>query len=257
MKSAKKRCLVFAFMFAFHSFSMAVSISGIEKDLSPSIGNLPDEVCQKLPGNKQNEPPAKNISNLYEKLKFDSLGLGKEAFQNAVEGYTYLLSIGTIANKEVISIVDFSKHSSKKRLFVIDLENGKLLFNTYVAHGRNSGKYMATAFSNNAESKKSCLGFFVTGDTYMGMHGFSLRLSGLEKGINDNAYSRAIVVHGAAYVSEEAIRLQGFVGRSFGCPALPTQLSQPIIETIKGGSCLFIYSTDKFYSSQSTILKKS
>ena len=255
MKIGKKWCL--AFVFTIYLLSISAKKSNSVNRLLPTIGMLPDRFCQNLPGNEQKESSVKNILNLYTALKLDSLGLVKEAYQKGVEGYSKLLSTGKIFKTEVISIVDFSSHSSKKRLFVIDLKNGKLLFNTYVAHGRNSGREMATEFSNDAESKKSCLGFFVTGDTYMGMHGFSLRLSGMEKGINDNAYSRAIVIHGAAYVSEAAIRLQGFVGRSFGCPALPTQLSQPIIETIKGGSCLFIYSPDKSYISQSAILKKS
>ena len=171
-------------------------------------------------------------------------------------GYKFLLAAGKINNSEVLTIADFSKPSCKKRLFVIDVKNEKLLFNTYVAHGRNSGREVATTFSNDAESFKSSLGFFVTGDTYNGKHGFSLRLLGEEKGINDNANNRAIVMHSAAYVSEDAIRMQGYAGRSLGCPALPVEMNKPIIEKIKNGSCLYLYSPDRYYAAHSTVLKK-
>jgi hypothetical protein len=115
---------------------------------------------------------------------------------------------------------------------------------------------MASQFSNEPESNKSSLGLYITGGTYIGKHGFSLHLLGQEKGINDNANSRAIVMHSAAYVSESAIRMQGFIGRSLGCPALPENLHKPIIEKIKNGSCLFLYSPDKSYAMHSAIAKK-
>ena len=115
---------------------------------------------------------------------------------------------------------------------------------------------MASEFSNQPESNKSSLGLYLTGGTYIGKHGFSLRLLGEEKGINDNANSRAIVMHSAAYVSESAIKMQGFIGRSLGCPALPDHMNKPIIEKIKNGSCLFLYSPDKHYAVHSAIVKK-
>lgn len=195
-------------------------------------------------------------SAVYDELHLTELGLSRYAFDYAVKGYNYLLSSGKLNNDQILSIVDFSQASSKKRLYVIDLKNKKILFNTYVSHGRNSGKEMASEFSNEPESNKSSLGFYVTGDTYMGKHGFSMRLFGEEKGINDNANSRAIVMHSAAYVSESAIRMQGFVGRSLGCPALPENMYKPIIEKIKNGSCLFLYSPDKYYAAHSDIIKK-
>ena len=196
-------------------------------------------------------------SSVYDVLKLADLGLSRYAFDYAVKGYNYLLSSGKLKNDNLISIVDFSQPSSKKRLYIIDLKNKQLLFNTYVSHGRNSGKEMANEFSNEPESNKSSLGFYVTGDTYIGKHGFSMRLFGTEKGINDNANSRAIVMHSATYVSESAIRMQGFIGRSLGCPALPENMYKPIIEKIKNGSCLFLYSPDKFYAAHSDILKKT
>jgi len=200
--------------------------------------------------------PSANAVSVYDDLQLNQLGLSRYAFDYAMKGYNYLLSSGKLTNDQIISIVDFSQTSSKKRLYIIDLKNKKLLFNTYVSHGRNSGREMANEFSNEPESNKSSLGFYVTGDTYMGKHGFSMRLFGEEKGINDNANSRAIVMHSAAYVSENAIRMQGFVGRSLGCPALPENLYKPIIEKIKKGSCLFLYSPDKYYATHSDILKK-
>jgi hypothetical protein len=204
----------------------------------------------------ENEVPAKNTVSLFDSLNLGGLGLSKEAYNYAIAGYKYLRSEGKLKNENILSIVDFSLASSKKRLFIIDMKNKTVLFNTYVSHGRNSGRDIANQFSNQPESNKSSLGFYVTGDTYMGKHGFSMRLLGEEKGINDNANSRAIVMHSAAYVSEAAIKMQGFIGRSLGCPALPEALTKPIIEKIKNGSCLFLYSPDKSYASHSSILRK-
>lgn len=193
-------------------------------------------------------------ANLYDSLQLGVAGLSKEAFNDAVTGYTYLLAQGKIKNDGVLSIVDFTKPSSSKRLFVIDLKNVALLFNTYVSHGRNSGKLMAGAFSNELNSFKSSLGFYVTSGTYKGKHGYSLKLEGEEQGINDNAYNRGIVMHCAKYVTEGFIKSQGYIGRSEGCPAVPPNMYKPIIEKIKDGSCLFMYSPDKYYMSHSAIL---
>ena len=227
-------------------FSDVSSIANASDNLSAIAANA--AIKSNLVTNRQ--------LSVYDELDLSKSGLSRYAFDYAVKGYDYLLSVGKLKNDQIISIVDFSQASSKKRLYIIDLRNKKVLFNTYVSHGRNSGKEMANEFSNEPESNKSSLGFYVTGDTYMGKHGFSMRLFGEEKGINDNANSRAIVMHSAPYVSEGAIKMQGFVGRSLGCPALPENLYKPIIETIKNGSCLFLYSPDKYYASHSDILKK-
>jgi L,D-transpeptidase catalytic domain len=192
---------------------------------------------------------------IYDSLKLNTLGLSKEAFNYAIKGYNYLRSAGKLANDQILSIVDFSLPSSQKRLFVIDMENFKMLYNTYVAHGRNSGKEYASQFSNAPESFKSSLGFYVTKGTYNGEHGFSLQLEGEEKNINDNASSRAIVVHSADYVNERLIKSQGYIGRSLGCPALPKNLSTAIIQTIKNGTCLFMFSPNSNYVTLSPILK--
>jgi hypothetical protein len=197
---------------------------------------------------------ANSFFELYTTLNLQSLGLSQSAFNYAIVGYNQLLNTGKIKNDDVLSIIDFSLPSSKKRLFVIDLKQAVVLFNTYVSHGKNSGKDNATIFSNKDNSFKSSLGFYVTANTYNGKHGLSLRLEGEEKGINDNAMNRGIVMHAANYVSENFINAQGYLGRSEGCPAIPAGLHKPIIEKIKDGSCLFIYSVDKYYTSHSRLI---
>lgn len=194
--------------------------------------------------------------NLYDSLRLGSLGLARQAFEYAIRGFNVMKSAGEVNNENVISIIDFSKPSSEKRLYVIDLANCKLLFNTYVAHGMQSGKEFAKQFSNKPESNKSSLGFYETLGTYIGDNGYSLKLQGIETGINDNANKRAIVIHGADYVDESFIHSQGYIGRSWGCPALPQRLHKAIIDVIKGGTCLFIFSQDNNYLSHSRILNQ-
>lgn len=202
----------------------------------------------------ENESLLNTTNILYDSMNLDGIGLSKQTFDYAMKGFNLLLEQGRLENENIISIVDFSMPSSKKRLFVIDLEQLKVVFNTYVAHGVNSGAAMAREFSNTPESLKSSLGFYETLQTYSGGHGYSLRLEGLEKGINDNANSRDIVIHAADYVNEDFIKARGFIGRSWGCPALPEKLNKPIINKIKGGTCLFLYSPDKAYLRKSKII---
>ena len=132
-------------------------------------------------------------------------------------------------------------------MWIIDLKERKLLYNTYVAHGAGTGEEFATKFSNNFDSHQSSLGFYVTGGTYMGEHGNSLYLHGMDQGYNSNAYDRSIVVHGADYVCKQFINCNERLGRSWGCPAVPEKLAQPIISTIKDGTCLFVYYPEKSY----------
>ena len=202
-----------------------------------------------------NENPSLNRRGIYDSLGLSALGLSRQAYEYAIKGFNYLWSIGKLNDNKIISIVDFSLPSSKKRLFILDLKNYKLLFNTYVAHGRNSGKEVATEFSNKEESYQSSLGFYVTQETYSGKHGYSLHLEGEEHGINDNARNREIVMHSAPYVNESLIRSQGYIGRSQGCPALSESVHKPIIEKIKNGTCLFLYSPNRFYATHSRILQ--
>ena len=174
-----------------------------------------------------------------------------EVFSTAILGYR---QIDNLKKKNIVTIIDFSKPSTDKRFFVVDLENKQLLYKCYVAHGKNSGDNYAKSFSNQSESRKSSLGFFLTAETYSGDHGYSLKLDGLEKGINDNARLREIVIHGAEYVSDEFIKKYSRLGRSWGCPALPVEISKEIIDKISGGSCLFIYGDDDYYRKNSTFL---
>jgi len=193
-------------------------------------------------------------SDCYNQWQLRSAGLSEDAFNYAMKGFDYLNNANMIAKKTIISIVDFSKSSTQKRLFVIDISTGQILFNSLVAHGRNSGNEYATRFSNLPESHQSSLGFYITMGTYNGGNGYSLRLKGCEKGINDKAYERAIVIHGADYVSNQFISNRGEAGRSYGCPALPTDLNKKIIDVIKDGSCLFLYHPTKKYCSRSKII---
>lgn len=208
-------------------------------------GNLPKTEKQLL----QEEAMA-----LYDSLGLKRIGLNKKAFEFAWQGYKYLLDAGMLYNKEVISICDFSQSSRHKRLYIIDVETMKVLVNTYVAHGRKSGGEYARSFSNNPESHKSSLGFYITGKTYYGGHGLSLTIDGLERGINDKADQRNIVVHGSDYVGSNFLQSNRFNGRSYGCPAVPAKDTEQIINTIKDGSCLFIYHPTKDYISKSKIL---
>jgi hypothetical protein len=191
---------------------------------------------------------------LYDSLKLDSFGLTRKAFEYAYRGYTYLQEKGMLANSAVLSICDFSKSSRVKRFFVVDLEQAKLLISTYVAHGRKSGSEYARLFSNRTNSHMSSLGFYVTETPYVGSNGLSLRIEGLEKGFNDKADRRNIVIHGSEYVGEDFIRNNPFTGRSYGCPAVPATEIDEVINTIKGGSCLFIYHPTKNYIAHSRIL---
>ena len=190
----------------------------------------------------------------YDSLQLQQYGLSKQAWIYSVKGYEKLLKKGTIANPDVITVCDFSLSSRKKRLFIIDLKEGELLFNTYVAHGRKSGTEYARRFSNKNSSHKSSLGFYVTGNTYYGDHGLSLRISGLDRGFNDNALRRNIVVHGSEYVGDDFIQGNSFMGRSYGCPAVPAELTTDIVNTIKNGSCFFIFYPEKKYLAKSKIL---
>jgi hypothetical protein len=176
--------------------------------------------------------------------------------QTALAGYEMLIEKHSVSRPEVITIIDFSLPSDKERLWVLDLISGKLLFHCLVAHGRNSGDLMAETFSNTPGSFASSPGFYVTGETYVGKHGLSLILEGLETGINDKAREREIVVHGADYVSANFIKNYGRLGRSLGCPAVPEKLSKELIESIKGGSCFFISVPDKSYTSNSQIINR-
>ena len=190
---------------------------------------------------------------VYNSLNSNNLPLPRmESFAEALKGFYSLKEKGLI-QKDILTIVDFSLSSNVKRLWVIDLTANKILFNSLVAHGRNTGDEFAKSFSNKNSSFKSSLGFYLTGEIYVGKHGKSLKLDGLEKGINDNARQRGVVIHAANYVSNSFIKNHRRLGRSQGCPALPEAFTKEIINTIKNKSCLFIYHPSRDYSTINNI----
>lgn len=193
--------------------------------------------------------------SLYNQLSCPDLS--PEAFNLAYEGYRAMYRSRLIERDTILTIIDFSKPSTEERLFIIDLKRQKILKRSLVAHGKNSGILYARDFSNRPHSNQSSLGFFVTAGTYRGKHGYSLRIKGIEEGINNNAWNRAIVIHGAYYASEDFIKKYGRLGRSFGCPAVPYPVSEEIIDLIKNASCLFIYAKDKTYRSASSMISSS
>jgi hypothetical protein len=175
-----------------------------------------------------------------------------ESFKEALKGF-YLLKEKGLIQKDILTLVDFSLSSNIKRLWVIDLDTNTILYNSLVAHGRNTGEEFANSFSNSNSSYKSSLGFYATGEVYSGKHGMSLKLDGLEKGINDNARERGVVMHSANYVSNSFIKCNKRLGRSQGCPAVPQESLKEIVNTIKNKSCLFIYHPSRNFKTISAL----
>lgn len=173
---------------------------------------------------------------LYRELKLEKT-VGFQAFREALQGYSKYAE----EQKPLLALIDFTKPSTEKRFCVIDLQQKKVLFESHVTHGRNSGENHAVAFSNRPGSFQSSLGFFRTSDTYYGKNGYSLLLDGLEPGLNDKARERNIVLHGAPYADPSLAKTQGRLGRSLGCPALPLSISRQVIDSLKNGALLYIY----------------
>ena len=193
------------------------------------------------------------VESVYSSLNANNFKLPEmKSFSEALKGF-YLLKEKGLVRKDILTLVDFSLSSNAKRLWVIDLATNTILFHSLVAHGRNTGEEFASAFSNANSSFKSSLGFYSTGEVYQGKHGLSLRLDGLEKGVNDHARERAVVIHGADYVSESFIRNNKRLGRSQGCPALPVEITASIIQIIKDKSCLYIYHPSRGFAMEQLI----
>ncbi len=230
--------LAFIGIFSFLSNSISNSASG-EKNINSSSDIISDADYQRL-----------ILTSLYTDCKLTDK-LDYNIFKQAMDGYNSI----ELRNKNLLSIIDYSKPSNEKRFFIINVENRKLLYNTLVAHGKKSGYLNATKFSNKYGSHKSSLGFFRTGNSYFGIRGYSLQLEGLEKGINDNARLRGIIIHGANYVDEKLANGNGVIGRSWGCPAVSKKLSKEIINLLKGGSLLYIYADDELYKENLVIAK--
>lgn len=193
------------------------------------------------------------INELYNQCELEHK-LEYEVFRLAITGYANMKIKELLFEKAIIAVIDYTVSANKKRFFVIDLDSKHLLYNTLVAHGKNTGNKYAEHFSNEPKSRKSSMGFFITGGTYNGKHGYTLELDGVDTLFNDNARKRSIVIHGANYVSRDFIKQYGRIGRSWGCPALPMNSYKAIIDKIKGGCCLFIYYNDENYLSTSKYL---
>lgn len=195
-----------------------------------------------------------NCESFYNAIDTNLFSLPKfESFLLAYEGFERLKEQGKVTN-EMLTIVDFSLSSKEERMWVINMKTKEIVLQTLVAHGRNSGMEYAENFSNQESSFKSSLGFYLTGEVYQGKHGTSLRLDGQETGINSNARNRAVVIHGADYVSKDFVKTHGRLGRSQGCPAVSYEVHQELIETIKDKSVLFIYHPSRNYLAKSKLV---
>ncbi|MGR5206178.1 murein L,D-transpeptidase catalytic domain family protein [Vibrio alfacsensis] len=199
-----------------------------------SVSVSPFAFAQQTGKQTENNLTQQLVENTYKEAKLNGV-IDYKLFSDAFKAYNQTPN----RKKQVLTIIDYSKPSTEKRFYVVDLEKNKLIYNTYVSHGVNSGLKTATKFSNIVNSRKTSLGTFLTDTTYYGSNGYSLRLDGLTSGVNDKARERYIVVHGADYANPSFIKKNGYLGRSWGCPALPEHLSRQIIDTIKGGSVIY------------------
>ena len=181
-------------------------------------------------------------------------GINPKVFALALEAASSAITRGQVAAPSTLTVIDYSKPSTEPRMWVYDLRSRALLFQELVSHGRGSGKTMSTTFSNKAESNMTSLGLFRTAETYVGHNGYSLRLDGLERGVNDHARDRAIVIHGAPYVDAATAKANGYLGRSLGCPAVRPAVARQLIDAVKGGGLLFAYYPDPTWLSSSDFL---
>ena len=244
---------VILYTLSFFSFIAASTLYGQQSQaVSSRLSNI---VLDSLLSPHENFEYA--IKRMYVDIKGHEYDLDFKAFRFAYIGYQNMKLQNKLNDKRLLSIIDFTKDSDKKRFYTIDLDNRKILYHTYVAHGKKTGTSAATYFSNEEESHKSSLGFYVTGKTYNGDAGFSLKLYGNERYYNSNAYKRGIVIHTADYMNEDFLKKNGRFGRSLGCPVLPTNIYKEVIETIKEGTMVFAYYTNKRYLASSKYLKVS
>jgi hypothetical protein len=191
------------------------------------------------------------IDEIYNTAQLQGAGLDPEVFQKAVTGFFNLKAANKVPQySSIITIVDLTKSSCKKRMWIVDLINKELILHTLVAHGSGSGDDIPNYFSNSNDSHASSLGFYIADKVYNGKHGRSLRLDGMDAGFNDNARSRSIVIHAAPYVSQSSINQLGRLGRSEGCPAVSPKVAHKVINTLKDKTVLFINGNDRNYTSQ-------
>lgn len=201
--------------------------------------------------NESIEKPYSSSTIIYKNIGATHMSF--EAFDLALKGWEKLKDSIQLKD-QIITVVDFSQPSTRKRFYLINLATQKIIYENYVAHGKNSGALNAEKFSNTPSSYQSSLGFYKTAETYFGKHGLSLKLDGLEKGINHLARHRNIVIHSADYAEESFIKKHGRLGRSYGCPALPKEKYNELIEKIKEGTLLFVYYPKSEYLNNSALL---
>ena len=193
----------------------------------------------------------KYIDNIYESAQLQESGLAFNVFKKALTGFINLKQSAMLPqSSSVLTVIDFSLPSREKRMWIIDIANKSLVLNTWVAHGERSGFDIPDHFSDRVDSRESSLGFYLTDNVYMGDHGRSLKLDGLDEGFNANARKRSIVLHAAPYVCQEVIDQHGRLGRSFGCPAVSPDVIDEVIETIKDKNVIFINGNSERYHSK-------
>ncbi len=238
---------IFSFLFvAFHSIGL------LQNSFSPELqGRISADINnQKLTRLNFED----SIQHLYTVIGLSEYDLSYEVFRYGMIGFYSLKQEGKVGDKNLLTIIDFTKPSTSKRFYTIDLDHFEVKYHTYVSHGKNTGENLAKSFSNAVHSNQSSLGFYVTAETYIGSKGYSLKLDGTEKGYNDNMRERAVVMHEAEYVSERWIKTYGRLGRSQGCPALSKEISKKVISAIKDRTVIFAYVNDDTYLRSSAYL---
>ena len=237
--------LALAAVFSLPSFAA----SGRTVEAAPVMAEVAAEVAPAA--------ATKRTAGLFDAASWEGVeldGLDPQLLALALEAAGTAVARGAANHPGTLSVIDFSKPSTAKRLWVYDLRSRALLFHEHVAHGRGTGANMAEQFSNVPESNQSSLGLFRTAEAYIGKHGYSLRLDGLERGVNDRARERAIVIHGADYVNAVTAKAQGRLGRSLGCPAVRPEIATPLIKAVKDGGLLFAYYPDQRWLDRSEYL---
>lgn len=237
------------------SFMLIATPGGARHDESDPMGRTAETVLTStslanLSFTEKKIAFEEHVLDVYNRAGLQKAGLSYSVFERAFTGYhNFKQDELTATDKQILTVVDFTKPSNQKRMWIIDLDASKVLYNNLVAHGRNTGNVKAEKFSNEPNSNMSSMGFYLTDKTYHGKHGLSLRLSGMDEQYNSKAMERAIVLHGADYVSEDFVKQYGRLGRSLGCPAVPRAISGDVIELIKNNTVLYIHSADKAYTS--------
>ncbi len=238
---------VIVFSFAF-TFAPEIESTPESPIVTPEVITSNKEITETLSIEEE-------ISLLYTAFSENNANIpSPESFSNGMKGYYKLLDQGLV-KKEILTIIDFSLSSTQKRMWVLDMKNNEVLIHSVVSHGKNTGGEFATKFSNTLNSLQSSLGFYVTGETYFGGNGYSLFIDGMEKEFNSRARERFVVIHGAAYANPESISNMGRLGRSYGCPAVPTAITKEFIDTIKDKSVVYIHSNDKKYAERSEMIR--